>query len=250
MENSWQSALAGWTTAAGVYRTLPGLRGFWPMTAIDGSGNFTDQSGNGLTLTNNNTAQVYYDDLAGYTRFTSADSESATRTDEAAFDITGLETYINGLIQGLTIGAWVQPVTLPGTIMNLMSKWKTATADRSYRLTVNASSQFQLGVSDDGTTTYSIPATTAAVVDTWYFVVGRYSQDTPKIDLFVNDTQYTDDTSIAASLHSGAGDFAIGTNHAGTELFNGRLSLAFLCAAALPDVFIESLYRKTRYLFA
>lgn len=246
-QRQYDSAFASIGTS--MYRWLPGLRGFWPMTAIDGSGNFLDQSGNGLTLTNNNTAKIYYSGLAGFTRFTAASSESATRADEAAFDITGAEAYINGLVQGLTVMCWTQAVTLPGTTMNIVSKWRTATNERSYRLTVNTLSQFQFGISGDGTATHSVAATVAATTTPWYFVAGRYDQNTPKVDLFVNNAKYTNNVGTPAALFSGSANFAVATNHGLTELYDGRIALVALCAASLSDAIILTLYHKTRAMF-
>lgn len=247
-----QAALAAWAWAGGGYTELPGLRGYWPMNAINGSGDVVDQSGNGLVLTQTNTPRIFYAELASFTRFQSSASEKAVRTDEAAFDITGSETYITSSVQGLTLGCWVYFVSLPGTYMNMLSKWKTSTADRSYRLAVNASSQPQFQISSDGTTTFTLNGS-AVVIDKWYFICGRYDATTPKLDLFVGSTDgltmVTNSTGIGASIYSGAADFVMGSNHAGTEFLDARIAKCFLCAAMLSDDTIAGLFSKTKSMF-
>ena len=54
--------------ALGAYLALPGLRGFWPFTSVDESGNIIDLSGHGLELAINGNPDInYHNNVVPYT---------------------------------------------------------------------------------------------------------------------------------------------------------------------------------------
>jgi len=242
------TTVESWEAAASVYLGLPGLRGYWPLTAINGANNYVDISGGGLTLTNTNTVYVTGDNaLRSYSRFTLASSTYLNRADEAAFDITGAAEAVSAAYAGLTVGAWVNMVTLPSAYQTIASKWGAA-GTRSYLLNVNSSNRFEFAVSGNGTAAFYATSTVNAALSTWYFVAGRYQVATPEINLWVNATEYTNTTSIPASLFNGAAAFILGCTHDALYFLNANMCHAFLCAAALPDAVIGAIYNRTKGL--
>ena len=254
MEEAIQITEAGYTTTlqniAGYYLALPGLRGYWPLTHVDGSGYYLDLGGNGLTLTNNNNVYLYSDgSYISAARFVSASSTYLSRADEAAFDILGTELYVDAPYKGLTVGAWVNCLTLPSSSMHIISKWLSTGNQRSYALTSASTNRFSWNVSDNGTDSDAVTATVDSLINTWYFVVGRYMVATLEIDLWVNDTEYTNTTSIPSSLYSSSANFHLGASGVPDSYLNGFINHAFVCAMALPDNVIVGLYEKTRLAF-
>jgi len=251
-----------WGNAVSMFLQLPGLRGFWPMSAVDSSGNAQDQSGHAhhLTYTGN---PVYGLDLetaktlAPYIRFDGT-GDYLTRTDEADLDITGTETYFEsegsdkGARMGLTLGGWFYPEDDTND-QNLISKWDAASNERSYALNLMgsvANDPVAFYISDDGTNTDNVTSTATTTMNTWAFVAARFNDADSGTEqaIWYNGTKTTD-TTARASVHSGTADFLIGGQDGGSGLFTGRASLCFLCAAALPDVVLWALYYQTRALF-
>lgn len=247
-ENNRQAKQSALAIATSLYLGLPGLRGYWTLVHIDGSGDFLDLGGNGLTLTNNNTVTVVLEDFAPIAYFVRASSNYLSRADATPFDILGGESYINTTYQGLTIGAWVKPSSLPGADMTIAGKW-AGSGQASYVLFLNASDKFEFSITTDGSTSVTMASTASAVDDTWHFVVGRYTKSTPKLDLFVNTTTYTNSTSVPASIFNSTSAFAIGATATPSLYWDGFMSHAFLCAAALSDDMVTAIYNKTKGLF-
>ena len=250
-----------WAEACSMYLQLPGLRGFWPMSAVDSSGNAQDQSGHShiLTYTGNS---VYGLDLttarclAAYIRFDGT-GDYLTRADEADFDITGTETYFTsqatsaGAARGMTCGGWFRPEDVTND-QGLVTKWGAA-GNYSWLLGLYGSvagDPLRLYISDDGTNTDSVSSAAACAVNTWQFMAGRFNDGDAGAELavFLNGTGTTAATA-RASIFSGNGPFNISGNNNGTALYTGRAALCFQCAAALPNVTLWALYQQTRTLF-
>jgi len=236
-----------WSSACAQHLALPGLRGFWPMSILNSVGSALDPSGNGRTLTLAGNTYFSYDALAPYAYYDGA-GDWHLRADEAALDITATETYIQAGVRGLTMGCWCYSETT-GTAEALMSKWETVANDRSYMLDVTAGDLFQANVSALGTAASSAANTHAATprtANTWYHVIMRFKPTV--LDIIVNGN--IDTAAVApAAIFSGAADFYIGAYDPGTNPFQGRVSLAFLCAAYLSDAQLFALYHHTRAMF-
>ena len=69
------------------------------------------------------------------------------------------------------------------------------------------------------------------------------------MDIFVNSTKDSVVAAVPASLFNSNADLQMGAFTAGTSLLTGSVSLMFLCAAALTDTIIKSLYNHSRALF-
>lgn len=237
-----------WSRAVSMFQALPGLRGFWPMSAVGYSNTdrARDLSGNDSHLTKNGAGDIQfgYTGLIPFVSLLSASTQYLSRADGGAAnwaDLTGTEAYILAGMKGITHGGWFY-------------HYGAAAADEYYTAKVNAYYVRRLntgvirGVYVDGTPTFHAVDSTATIgAGEWVFAVSRFVPSTSN-DLWVNGIKYTNAAGIIASVRDTADDFRIGYG-AGAGPLNGRCSLGFLCAAALSDTIINTLYSLTRPLF-
>jgi len=238
-----------WRAACAAFLALPGLRGFWPMSAFDSSGNAQDVSGHGHHLTYTGAPTYSQDGIIPFIAM--GGSGRLVRSDEADLDITGGESYVASATQGLTLGGWFYVVTLDD-YDRFMAKYD-GTTERSYWLYEGTTAQERatFGISSDGAATGTVSVSSAngsVPASVWRFIAGRFDPST-SLDVFVNAVKATNTTSIPATIYSGSADFAIGANGDGTNAITARIALAFLCAAAVSDGTVEALYQATRGMF-
>lgn len=225
------------------YLALPGLRGFWPMSSFNESGNAYDMSEQGRILTYNGNPTYNYTGLAPYIDLDGV-GDYLSRADEAGLDIIGTESYVAAAVRGLTLGGWFYVTGAANTYY--MGKAVDGNGPYSlYHFNGGNAAAFKIRDSTD-TTTYTV--TTDRTLNVWQFIAGRYDPST-EIKVWVNATTNTNVAAIPAALLNGADDFAIGGLSGGTSLLTGRASLCFLCAAYVSDAIISSLYQQTRAAF-
>ena len=226
-----------WGNVISYYLGLPQLRGFWPMSSVNESGNPYDLSGQGRILTNNNATIFGVYGLQSYTALDGV-NQYHSRADETGLDITG----------NLTMGGWFMSADVAANY-GLMSKYLVAGNQISYllRQTSNIVSAI---VSSNGitkTTSTSTPYTISA--NTWFFAAMRYIPST-SLTVFVNQNSIANIVAIPASIFNSNADFNIGAySNGATELYPGKTCLNFLCAAACSDAQIQALYWLSRPLF-
>ena len=227
------------------FLALPGLRGLWPMSIVDASGNTRDLSGNGLTLVPNGNPVYDSDGLAPYIDLDGT-GDFLSRSDTALLDILGTESYMAN--PGLTLGGWFWFNNAPGGSIEDMIGKDNGSADRAYRvLRIPSTGILRFSVSNTGADTFFVDgaAMTAAA---WWFVVARFTPST-ELAAFLNGGKTTNTTSIPASISNSSNQFNIGAVATGALLMTGRASLCFVCAAALSDDIIDNLYQSSRSLF-
>lgn len=236
------------SAAFSIYSHLLGLRGFWPMSGGVGGG-ANDFSGNGLTLTNNNTATFVYraGSVACPAIRLNGSTQYLSHADHGYLDITGSESYIFSTQRGLTVGAWVSFDNTASGIEQIVGK-RLATTEYSYMLRRLGTGTASFGISSSGTNTFG--ATTTGVADDsgFFFFCGRFRPSTD-VKVWLNTETDTNTTSIPASIYSGSAGFGIGATTVPSQHLDGDIALVFLCAAALQDQVIEHLYESTRGLF-
>lgn len=235
--------------AVGMLRMFPGVVGIWPGGVFGGGSasqsKLVDVSGNGLHLTRNGTTLARSTGLASYIEYDGS-SGFYEHADASIFDIVGTETYIGASLRGLTIGCWVYFSAL-GTNEAVMSKMG-ASGNFSYILhKLSSNDAINFRISSDGSTLVSVTSDTLSA-PRWYFICGRYDPSA-ELKIWLNGDAVSNTTSIPATIFSGNGPFAIGTYNSGVHLFDGYVSLAFLCAAAVPDIFIDTYFQMTTPLF-
>jgi hypothetical protein len=236
-----------WKSAVSQFLALPGLRGFWPMSSVDGSGNLRDLSEQDRTLTNTNTAQYNYSNLIPYAQFTAASSQYFTRADEAGLDILGTESYIASAARGLTMGCWCWFDNAATALEFLLSKWG-AVGQRSYLLRRSATGFGQFVITNDGSIQETVPASTTIDVATWVFMAGRFTPSA-ELKIWVNNNSWTNTSGISASIFNSNAAFTLGASSVPDSYLGGRLSMCFLCATALSDAIIGQLYEQSRVAY-
>ena len=231
------------------FLALPGLRAFYPMSAVGTAGEARDMGSSGATydLTNNNVAIFNYDGLVPYCGYDGV-NQYHSFIDNANFDILGTEVYIAAAANGLTIGGWFYYDTLVAAAQ-LIGKMDIVGPSLSYRLAIDGTPRTYLQISNNGAAfTHGVNGLDAYTTTlAWHFVVGRFIPST-ELKLWVDDNIVT--TAVApAAIWNSTADFTIGAADAAGNPFDGRASLCFLCTTALSDGIIDSLFQQTRGAF-
>jgi hypothetical protein len=242
-----KSAAYAFGRAVSAIQLLPGLRGFWPMSAVSEAGAAFDLSGNGRTLTYNGNP-LY--DQHGACPYIDLDGtgDYLSRADEAGLDLLGTDTHMAAVLRGVTMGCWVYLDSLAGDA-SLIAKWNTTGNQRSYNLEFDsATAAFQYQISADGTAETTKTGGTTAVTGRWYFAAGRFDPSST-LDVWTNGAKVSSAT-VVGSVFNSTSALNIGARNAGgASLLNGRIALPWLCAAALPDALVGMVYHTTRGLF-
>jgi len=234
------------------YLRLPGLRGFWPMSAFEGLGNAHDQSGNGRLLTYNGNPTYNYDGFVPYIEFDGT-GDFLERVDEPGFDITGTETYVASAVQGMAMGCWLWINAFDSGGSNVFMNKGPGGVPGNYtaRALGGGTDLIEFSTAAHGTLNGGLTITTGA----WFFFVGRFDNTGNTLDNWTGDTTgqlIKTSTAAAGALTTNNDTFGIGGNATtpATILHIGRVSLAFLCALALSDAIVETLYDYTRVWFS
>ncbi len=227
------------------YLALPGLVGFWPMSSVQRStGNAYDLSGQARTLTyNGNPAYSFHNGLVPYIGLDGT-GDFLSRADETDLDITGAETIFTTGAAGLTLGGWFYADAV-ATLQGLIGKYADTSGPYGLYLQSDASILFRVRNAADAAN-FDVGGLNITAA-TWYFIAARYTPST-EIKNWVGPNTNTNVTSIPASLLVGTDLFYVGSVGGGT-LLTGRASLCFLCANALGDDLISSLFQSSRVLF-
>jgi len=240
------AAATAWGNVASMYLSLPMLRGFWPMGAVDDTGAVVDASGmaNLLTYAGNPTYDwqglVPYVDLDGT-------GDYLWGADNATLDILGTEAFVAN--PGLTLGGWfyIDAATSSGP---LFCKWGAA-GSYSYLLQVvksapNYSAQFYVSV--DGTAVVNVAQTTLQELDTWAFIACRFTPST-ELKIRTNMVVKENVAAIPAGIFGSNANLTIGTDTPAATFRTGKVAYPFVCAAAISDTIIAALFHHTRALF-
>jgi hypothetical protein len=168
--------------------------------------------------------------------FTASSQQHLTTPDTAALDITG----------ALTLVSWVKSTGTYGSVRGVLSKYETATSQRSYGLTINASGQIFWLVSNNGVGVQNATGSTALGTN-WRHIAGVYTPST-KLEAFLDGASNGSNTSgIIASLHSGSAPLAVGMISFSSTINNwdGLIAEAAVYNAALTASEIASLAKGT-----
>lgn len=238
------------------YMALPALVALWPMNAIKGNSKATHLAtdiagGNDLlaaTDTGQTVVQVSENTTLPYTRFSGGSSAYYSTSSVDDFEITGTESYVQNPYRGLTMGAWVKlDAGGTGTGRSIMGRWLLAGNERAYVLQVNSSGTLGFFISNNGANNEG--AAHGISASEWYLCVGRYDSAATEVSLWVDGVKEDTNSSAGSSIATSTSDFYIGWGNSGTSAWDGTISLAFLCASALPDEHIKSIYNISRGLF-
>lgn len=226
---------------ASMYQMLPQLRAFWAFSSVDENGVVYDYSGQGRHISPGTSPAYGTSGVLSYADFTRASSQYLHRDDEAGLSITG----------DLTIGAWVYfDSESSNNFVGILGKWFKS--DYSFLLYKTDDNRIRFSVSGDGgTVIYVDDAGANYVADQWYFITGRFTRSN-EIALCVNGMWYRKTAGIPASLHDSDQPLyvAMYIDTFGTSQYlDGKLSNGFLCAYAVPQVFIDAIYAHTKAMY-
>lgn len=229
-----------WGNAMSIMSNLPMLRGLWGFGSVDENGALYDASGQGRTLTNNNTVPFGISVLAPYADFTAATLHNFSRADEAGLDITG----------ALTMGGWFYHDVIGKP---MMAKWNSLAGanQRAFSLIRGFGPVYFL-VSSLGTaaSVVMVGSVNNAPASTWVFIAGRFTPST-ELAVFINTDKTTNLVGVPAAIFNSNAAFKIGLydETPAANYFDGKASLCFLCNAALPDYMINGIFWHTKRMF-
>jgi hypothetical protein len=236
-----------------AYMFLPALRAFWPFSSqvfnAGGVSYLADVSGHSRHMAARN-APTYgiLNDILPYGIFDRASSQSFNRPDEP--EMYPAPTY------GLTIGCWCSNTAAQadGTYQGLISKWGTVIGEDKAGLGMDFFvdpathlTHAAFRVDETGVGNTEVVHTTTVAVNSWHFVAGRFTPST-EIAVFDNGVKVVNTTSIPASINRPDKDFVIGGYDVKNYL-SGYITLAFVCADALPDAILARIFKVTRHFF-
>ena len=241
-----------WGNICSNYLSLPGLRSFWPGSAhrVDANGFYLTDIANGFDCTGSVgfVPSIRYGGLIPYVYY-QVGSSFQRAADEAHFDILGNEAYIAN--PGLTLGCWFT-CTGNAATRHLITKWAGA-GQQSYRLYHS-----DIG----GVTSLSVNGGAATVSSTyiipnngWRFVAARFVPSTT-VDIYMSSSvigeiqKLSSAAGVPATLTNSNAVFALATDTSGINVTHlGNMTLDFICASALTDTQIYSLFHQSRPLF-
>lgn len=230
-----------WRAACSMFMALPGLRGFWPMSAFNSLAATWDLSGNGRQLTYNGNPTYNAYDLAPYIDLDGT-GDYLDRADEAGLDIIGNEAYVAAAIQGLTLGGWFWRDV--ARAQGMIGKFGVGTD--AYRIYNNGGNTIRFDFFDAGVVGRTVDGTSAGT-GLWEFIVGRFEPNNDELNITINGTETSAAVPVGTTIRNGTAPFGVGNII--TNPLDGRASLCFLCVSSLPDVTLFSLYEQTRRLF-
>lgn len=233
---------------AGAYQQLMGLRGWWSMGAVNDVPEAVDGSGQGRHLSQTGDVQFRSWDLAPYVYLNG--NKWLYRLDEAGLDTLGSD-WFHLADNGMAAGGWVYFTRAAGNLEVIAGKWGAA-GNRSWLLTRDVAGTITYTAVDAGGAS-TATSTTVTAANRWYFVAGRLrraaADPNPGLDVFVDRDGISTPIAMGALINSNA-NFTIGATAAGANSMQGYVSNAFLCAAAINNLQMASLYEMTRALYS
>lgn len=236
-----------WVNAVGANLMVPGLRGFWPMSSWDQAFAVYDLSGQGRTLTNNNTVALDYENLAPKATFNGT-TQYLSRADEAGLDILNI---------GLTVYGWFWANAHIVTNQTAAAKYVTTGNQRSFQMLFRRSglgNDNSFAVSTDGINNVQIVTSTAYTPAAWHFLAGRWTPST-EVTIFANYSpgqalsKFTNAVGVPATIFNSTAPFTIGANGDPAEYLAGKSGFVAMCQKALSDAIINQIYQQSRALF-
>jgi len=165
--------------------------------------------------------------------FTAASSQYLSAPDTASLDITG----------AITLAAWVKSSGSYGT-RGIVSKFETATNNRSYALYINASGQLLVALAPNGTALNVRSDTGSTILGTnWRHVAATFVPST-SVTLYVGgvaESTTNNSQLIPSSIYSGAASLWVGSVSNTTSTWDGLIAEASIYNAALTAAEIASL---------
>jgi len=218
-----------------VFVRLPGLVAYWPM-GIRLNGDVVEHSGTGLDLAQTGVCPTGYD---GNSFAHLGDGTNYLDVETSLLAITGLETWINSSLRGLTIGGWFMIDGTPAIDGGLISK-EGIVGNAGYALVWRTSNAPTFTVSSTGSDAFTAtgPVSTQAQ---WHFLAGRFTPST-EVAVFQDGNKAVNTASIPASLNASTQNLEVGRrSNNNASIIHGKARDTFVCAVALSDELIEEI---------
>jgi len=204
-------------------------KGVWHLNKD--AGDVLDTSGNNNDGANNNATrqqpgQVGFGfDFNGTTAYVEVD-------DDDTLDIT----------QELTVEAWIEADAIPDTIQTVVGKWGAGWATINYLLATDDLDASRLSVAD-GVVHSKALNNESITIDTWYYIVGRYSKTEGKVKIFTNGELGDVVVDESDNLAITGNPLIFGNNTAtGGFWYNGAIDEVRIAEIAFSDDWIAAQY--------
>ena len=197
------------------------LEAFWKLD--EASGSRADSSGNGRTLTDNNTVTQATGKVGNAAQFTAANSEYLSRADEAGLSFGNNVSF--------SISVWVYGDTWTGAQREIINKNTT---------------EWRLRISNAGRPIFSLPGSTLThsatlSLATWYHIVAWYDAVADVSGMAINDGT-PETTADATGATDGTNELRVG--RLGTAYFDGRIDALGIWRRVLTAAEITQLYNS------
>ena len=203
------------------------IQGKWKLA----NGIWTDDSGNGNTLTASGTVNqaVGFGGGANLAAdFTAGPYLYITDAAQVGLDITG----------AMTISAWFK-LNVLNAAQILVAKWNAA-PNLAYALFVTSANKGQFYVSSNGTATQYVLGSTTLTTGVLYHLVGIYTGS--QLQLYLNSISDATPVSYSSGIYNCNQDFRIGINSGGLYPIDGVIDDVAIWSRALSTQGITALY--------
>ena len=235
-----------WKSCVSSVLALPGLRAFYPMSAVGAAGEAQDISTLGQHMARTADPDFRVQNLIPYSNYNGvADYHSVA--DNAAHRIIGTEAYIGATFRGLTMGLWVKTNDLQAGTVHLFAKYEAAVNNRSYTIYQNAGT-VTFRVYDAANNPFDVSLAGYAADSTWHFIWGRY-ETSGDLTVGINNVTNTNIGAGPAALFNSTADLTIGARSGGVVFAAADVSMAWLCCQQLSDSILSVLWEQQRSMF-
>jgi len=217
-----------------LFIKLPALEAYFPMSLV-GLGGLARNHGEGVDLQMTGTVTAGYD---GNSYRQLGGGVNYLAVTDGAFNLTGLETYIEAALRGFTIGGWFKLDSTVAATRGMITKDGIA-ANRGYAMAYNSTDNPILIVSSNGAATFSVVSTGQVTVGQWHFLVARFH---PSVELaiFLDSQKTVNVTAIPASCFASTQAFEVGRQlNSDTRIPTAKVRDVFISRAILSDELIE-----------
>lgn len=213
---------------------LTSISGYWKLT--EASSTRADTSGNGFTLTDNNTVTGNPGpggSLATASQFTAANSEYLSCADNATLSMGDI---------AFTIVAKVYLDSL-GVDRAVLAKSDAGANTNEYEIGVSSSNRFYFKVGNGSTSAVVTNTSVTATTATWYFLVAKHDPAANTITLAVNQGTAAS-ASYSGGSYNSAHSLVIGQNGGGGAFWNGRIAGVGIWKKIVSDMELTYLYNN------
>jgi len=217
-----------------------GLMGYWKMDESSTGASQTDRSdssGNGNTLTDNNTTASDVGKFGNSSDFISANSEYLSITNNASLSSGDVDYMIT---------AWVKTpdITDAGVFINKVGNASNSEWEYFLRIHNDAGTrkfQFEWYTDNLGNNsnvhadTFGVPSN-----DTWYFVAAYHDATNDEIGISINGGPF--DTAVANGGNDGDSSFQMARPHYDGDYWDGELDEVRIYKRVLPPAEVAALY--------